>query len=227
MKDKTEKNTDNCTFNPFEYSEIQYLTRTLLDKLLSESARGAVLIGTAFVDEHLKKFISDLLPNQTKSYKERLLEYPGSLSSFSSRIEMCYAFRYINFPIYNSLNALRQIRNDAAHKSEDFNFNEIKTKFNKIFSFIENSPSFIRNQAMDAMVSTKLITLKSLFQKHNISKEDQTTLAEDLLGNKEMIIKWENEQLPHWEMIIGLSILCGILSHTKDQIQRKINDQNI
>jgi DNA-binding MltR family transcriptional regulator len=212
------------TFNPMEYPEIRELIGVLFDKLLSESGRGAVLIGTAFVDDHLKAFISAVLPDQNKKYQNKILEYPGPLCSFASRIELCYAFRYISTPIYNSLNALRTIRNDAAHGSNDFNFSEIRTRFDKIFSFIGNSTSFVKNHAMQAMVDMKLRSLKTLFQQHNLSQEDQEEQAKKLLSDQTILKNWKEEQLPHWELIIGLSLLCGMLSHSKEQLLKKLTN---
>lgn len=57
---------DNTKFNPLQYPEIKELLNELYDKLLSESGRGAVLIGTAYVDDHLTKFIASLLPVRIK-----------------------------------------------------------------------------------------------------------------------------------------------------------------
>lgn len=222
-----EKNAlDNETFNPLQYPEIKELLNELYDKLLSESGRGAVLIGTSYVDDHLTKFISSLLPNKEKNYQNRLLIYPGPLSSFSSKIELCYAFRYISEPVYNSLNALRKIRNDAAHGSNEFSFAQVRIMFNKIFSFIGNYPSFVRDRATEMMVGMKLETLKLVFEEHNLNAEEKAEQAKKLLENKEMLKDWEENQLPHWELIIGLSLLCGMISHGREQILQKIGNGN-
>ena len=178
---------DNSKFNPLNYPEIKELLNELYDKLLSESGRGAVLIGTAYVDDHLTKFITSLLPSKSKKYHEKLLLYPGPLSSFSSKIELCYPFRYISKPIYDSLNALRKIRNNAAHSSKEFSFAQIRAMFNKIFSFIGNYPSFVRDRAMEVMVGMKMAALKSVFEEHNLGAEEKAEQAKKLLEDKEML----------------------------------------
>lgn len=80
----------------FEYPEFNDTFNELFDKLLNETGRGAVLIGTAYVEENLGKFILKILPKKDKKYVSRLFIYPGPLSSFSAKIELTYAFRLIS-----------------------------------------------------------------------------------------------------------------------------------
>ena len=76
----------------FDYPEFNNTFNELFNKLLKESGRGAVLIGTSYVEEHLQKFILNILPSDEKKYISRLLNYPGPLSSFFSKIgaELCF-----------------------------------------------------------------------------------------------------------------------------------------
>ncbi len=98
MKDKT-------------YGEISF---DFAFSLTNESERGAVLIGASKVEVYLEKLLNIILPSKTKAYKSRLLNYRGPLSSLSGKIELLYAFRIVDEQVYNSLNALRKIRNEAA-----------------------------------------------------------------------------------------------------------------
>src|SRR5690606_26151882 len=98
----------------FDYPEFNETFNKLFDKLLNESGRGALLIGTSYVEEHLEKFILRVLPNNQKNYTSRLLNYPGPLSSFSAKLELSFAFRLIPEDTYTALNNLRKFRNEAA-----------------------------------------------------------------------------------------------------------------
>ena len=69
----------------FEYPETFETFDVLLDKLLNETARGAVLIGTSHVEEHLENLILRILPSDKKQFTTKLFNYPGSLSSFSAK----------------------------------------------------------------------------------------------------------------------------------------------
>ncbi|MEP5944878.1 MAG: hypothetical protein ABJ356_09975, partial [Balneola sp.] len=93
-------------FSPFDYEEIRSLRIKLIKEAFNESNRGFLLVGTAYVEEQLTKLIDDFLPNQSKSYRKKLFEYPGQLSSLSSKIELAYCFRIIGEKLYNSLNIL-------------------------------------------------------------------------------------------------------------------------
>lgn len=220
--ESVDADSNSNSFNVFDFPEVKDISFALFDKLLSESGRGAILVGMEYINDHLGNLIASILPNKSKKYHKQILEYPGPLSSFSARIEMCYAFRYIQEPIYVSLHALRKIRNEAAHSSSEFLFPDKREKLDKIFSFIPSYPTFIRERAMTLMVNYKIEGLKSVFQENNLTIEQQKEQAEMLLSNKEMIKKWEDEQLPHWELIFGLTILCGIISHRREQILAQI-----
>lgn len=210
--------------NPFDRPEISKLFGILMDKLLAESGRGAVLVGTAYVDDQLTDFIQAIMPVQTKKYKERMLRYPGPLSSFSAKIELLYAFRYIGEPFYNSLNALRKIRNEAAHSAKEFSFLQLKAQFEQIFSFV--SPAvFIRNEALGMMIKMKVDSLKAVFDEHQIEHAEREARAQEILANEELLRKLEEEQLPHWQLILGLSLLCGFLTIKKEEALKLLGNK--
>jgi hypothetical protein len=45
------------TFSPFDYPEIHELFSDLFKELFNESGRGAILISTTYVEQHLTKLI--------------------------------------------------------------------------------------------------------------------------------------------------------------------------
>ncbi len=216
------ENENKLSTNPLDRPEIIELFGTLMHKLLSESGRGAVLIGTNYVDEYLTEFITSIFPAHTKEYRNKMLTYPGPLSSFSSKIELLYAFRYISKPFYNSLNALRRIRNDAAHNSTEFAFVSIKERFEQIFSFI--SPSvFVRDEALKMMVKMKVDTMETIFNEHKMDQKFREEKAREILGNSEFLRQLEDEQLPHWQLILGLSLPCGFLMMKKEAVLKALD----
>lgn len=82
--------------------EIKELYFELLNSLLEESGRGALLVATAHVDDQLIKLIEAVLPpDSSKTFKKGLLYNHGPLSTLSSKIEVCYAFRLIDKRLYN------------------------------------------------------------------------------------------------------------------------------
>ncbi len=185
----------------------------MFDNLLYESDRGAIIIGTQIVDEQLTMLIKEILPpDVTKQDAKRLVKYPGPLSSMSARIELCFAFRLIPLTLYTSLNTLREIRNEAAHSPKIFSMNSDTSKFKKIFDLGPGIPALINKMAKKLLVDQKFHILEYLFDKHNLSQEDRAEQALKILDNKDLLESIE-KQVPHWELICGLSLLCGFIKY--------------
>ena len=190
---------------PFDYPEIKKLFSHLLDSLLEESGRGAVLIGTTHVDDYLLKLISDSLPNQENGFKNRLLNYPGPLSSFSARIELAFAFRLIHRNLYDALNALRKVRNDAAHSSASFSLTEFQDRMTKVYQLGPGFPDFIRTEARRMLVTTKVEMVKKLFDENDIPEELREQHIKRF-SSDESILKSLEEQAPQWEPMCGRAV---------------------
>jgi len=85
------------------------------DEFKSESDRAAVILGTAHLDEYLRKLIGAfLLPVRTGN--DELLDGDRPLSTFSSRINLCFRMGLIDADIAKSLHIIRKIRNAFAHE---------------------------------------------------------------------------------------------------------------
>ena len=100
------------------YSELSV---DFLILITNESPRGGILVGAAKVEDELKDLIEAILPRDSNKYLKKQFDYPGLLSSFSAKIETLYAFRFIDERMHKSLNAIRSVRNVAAHSKETFN----------------------------------------------------------------------------------------------------------
>ena len=98
-----------------------------LSEFNKESARGAVLSASAFLDERLedmlKAFLADL-----ESTEELLNGFNAPLGTFSSRIKIAYSLGLIEKNEYDTLNVIRKIRNEFGHKWKDISFSTTKIK---------------------------------------------------------------------------------------------------
>jgi hypothetical protein len=186
------------------YSELSV---DFLIKITNESERGAVLVGGNEIDEYLLKLISTILPNKSKSYKSRLLNYPGPLSSFSGKIELLYAFRIIDKGLYDSLNTLRRIRNDAAHSSSSFSIQSIQEKLNSIYDFEEGFADVAHKLAFSFLIKYKKENLRTGIENSDLEGLDYEKLWDERVPNPEdnPIIM---EHLTIWKFAIGLVFLC-------------------
>ncbi|WP_172293411.1 hypothetical protein [Pseudoruegeria sp. HB172150] len=95
-------------------AEFQAELGTISDMLNKESARGAVLVATGFVEQQLRDvLVAYLRPG--KSSKELLDNHNAPLGSLHARIEACYALRLIDDAIHDQLQIQRKVRNEFAH----------------------------------------------------------------------------------------------------------------
>lgn len=207
----------------FGYPEYKETFDELYDKLLNESGRGAVLVGTAIVEEHLKKYLFKILPSKEKNYTSKLLNYPGPLSSFSAMIELSYAFRLIPKNMYDSLNNLRKLRNDAAHSGSDFNLINDQ-RLDCIFDLGDGFRAMVHNTSMEIMLHVKVESLKSWMIKDGYSEEAAIDMICSKMKEKE-ILEILNSQLPHWKLMSGLSMICGFLTYYSDETLRVLSDR--
>lgn len=168
----------------FKYPEFSDTFTELFEKLLNESSRGAILIGTSYVEENLEKFILKILPSKQKKDTSRLLKYPGPLSSFSAKLELSYAFRLIPERTYNALNYLKKIRNDAAHSSNDFKLS--KFEIDNIFNIGDGFQTMINDSSIIMMKKMKIEPLKeSLSKIESLNEEKINSIISDTLKEKE------------------------------------------
>lgn len=205
-------------FHPFDYPEIKQLFGDLLGSLFDESGRGAILIATTHVEDHLTALIETVIPKTlSKNHRNRLFKYPGQLSSFSSKIELAYVFKLISKNLYDSLNALRKVRNDAAHSHSKFELHELNEQLKSIYELGPGFSSFIRELSSKALIQHKVEAVKNALATIELTEEEKQGLLENAFTD-EKTIEIIEKQVPFWELVYGLSFLCGLLAHNKQSI---------
>ena len=100
-----------------EIEDFSYFLR----EFNKESARGAVLSASAFLDERLEDILSAFFID-VKSTKELLNGFNAPLGTFSSRIKVAYSLGLIEKNEYDTLNVIRKIRNEFGHKWKNISF---------------------------------------------------------------------------------------------------------
>lgn len=96
------------------------------EELQNESARGAVIIASAFLDAQLRNLLSKSFIDDPKIVDELLgaEDKDGPLSSFSSRTKAAYCLGLISQSMYSDLDKIRKIRNKFAHRMHGYTFDE-------------------------------------------------------------------------------------------------------
>jgi hypothetical protein len=96
--------------------------KEFLIEMKEDNDRAVVIVGAANVDYLLRRLIEQsLLPRLNK--EDELLDGDSSLSTFSSKIHLCYRLGLIDKEFSQLLHILRKLRNDFAHKIKGCDLN--------------------------------------------------------------------------------------------------------
>jgi hypothetical protein len=212
--------------SPLENPEIRKLFSELAPVLIAESDRGAVLIGTAHVDEHLKEMFHSLMPaGMPKADKRKLLRYSGALGSLGSRIDIAYSTRLINQNLYASLNTLRKVRNDAAHAAEPFDLKTQEHRICKLYDLGPGVSGFVNRSSLELLLQIK--TDAMLCMKDEINGEPCFKTPQEVINyisSSEELLHIFQEQALRLELAIGICIICALLLCIRDDHRALLGD---
>ena len=101
-----------------ESNSVQYDTSKLdgvLSLLVEEDVRFLPVIACSFADEQLEGMFKREIPSGVPGGRQSMLSGYGSLSRFSQRIQVAFAFSWMGHDVLEELDKLRKIRNDTSH----------------------------------------------------------------------------------------------------------------
>ena len=87
----------------------------ILSLIVVEDVRFLPVIACSFSDEQLEGMFKREIPSGVPGGRSSMLSGYGSLSRFSQRIQVAYAFNWMGTDILEELDRLRKIRNDTSH----------------------------------------------------------------------------------------------------------------
>jgi len=94
-----------------------------LEELKSQTDRGTAVIGAAVLDDLLIQVLTERFVKLGSERYEGLFDRTGApISTFSARIELCFAVGTINNSSRLMLHLIRDIRNAFAHRIEQMTF---------------------------------------------------------------------------------------------------------
>jgi len=212
------ENNHSSTIHPFDDPVILELDAILSKSLFNESGRGALLIATSHVEDFLASLIKAVMPIEVSAKdKDRLFAYPGPLCSFSSKIELAYAFRLIDKSLYDNLNALRKIRNDAAHKPAEFALEELSQKMIAVYSLGPGFYTLINGTSTEFVVKQRIERVEKYLKEQGYSEKETGEKIVSLFSEPEKIKAIEKE-IPFWELRLGICLMCFLLLHQKEKL---------
>jgi hypothetical protein len=214
--------------SPLDNPEIRKLFSELAPVLIAESDRGAVLIGTAHVDERLKELFECLMPAEmSKKVKKSLLSYSGVLGSFGSRIAIAYATRLVNKKLYASLDTLRDVRNDAAHAAEPFNLKTQEQRICKLYDLGPGVSGFVNRSSLELLLQIKtdaMLSMKDEINGDHFFETPQEVI--NYITSSEELTHMFQEQALRLELAIGICIICALLLCIRDDHRSLLGDNS-
>ena len=204
-----------------EHPEVQEVLLVVLTSLAQESDRGAVLIGAEIVDAHLADFFRRSAPATVEpKHMRRLLEYPGQLSSLAAKADIGLGVGLLNRLEYNSITALRKIRNKAAHSKTDFKLEDHPDHLRQIYDLGPDVPRAVVD------MSSRVLA-EDLFRRAKVADAERVELGNeplfqsdedvhDFLRESDNLMSSVREKQPRLWLGFGVALICGLITYHRE-----------
>jgi hypothetical protein len=108
---------------PKSKPHTQKQVAAILEELKSQTDRGTAIIAAAVLDDVLNQLLTARLIKLGSDRHDSLFSRTNApLSSFSSKIEMCFALGVLSNEARLALHLIRDVRNEFAHRIEQIKF---------------------------------------------------------------------------------------------------------
>jgi DNA-binding MltR family transcriptional regulator len=142
--------------HPDEYAEIAEM---IVHQ--QESDRGCVIFGAAWLEDELELLIRAHCRKESsllKTVVDPLFKGYAPLSTFSAKIQVCYALGFISKQLHKSLQLVRKLRNGFAHEKLGVSFQSPKYRpqFRNILSSASRNVSKDKTEVVHEADSKRL-----------------------------------------------------------------------
>lgn len=204
-----------------KHPEVKELFGAVFRNLVSESDRGAVLVGLAQVDDQLAQLFAAVVPKAlSKRRREGILEYPGPLGSVSAKADLALVVRLIPQRLHAAINQLRKLRNLVAHSAGGFTLEEHDEPLRKMFDLGDNVPAFINRIVLELMLRDVTDSLTGPDGPKSDAGENCFTSAMDVYeyieANPALISPLEGKRR-RYELAIGVVLICALIIRHRDE----------
>lgn len=204
------------------HPELKPYFNDIVPSLISESDRGAVLLGVSYIDEQLNVLFKNLVPSTVSNKrKKEIFNYTGPFGGIASKLDVALVCRILSPGIIDAIHGLRKIRNDLAHNTSTFELKEYQEQFYRVFSLLGPGVDLgINRIALEAIMSNILSKLMDMPHPIDEGKPvfEGREEAIEYLSNNGEVLKVLDEQRPRWEFAIGVGVICGMILLYRDKI---------
>lgn len=215
---ENENSTDDWLSNP----ETDAAFTNAVTSFLAESDRGAVLIAAETVSNHLEESFRRLSPKFFESRLRTVLNYPGALSSLSSRADAAALIGLLPANAYHAVDLLRRIRNSAAHSHGEFTLAAERQRVKEMLGHLgDNIPNALPDMGMAILLRMAFDHLKKsgvelVDTLGNNPFETEEQIAKEIEAHpsaKDLLI----QRLPRMELGLAIWLLIGLMTLQRDK----------
>ncbi|HEV8241102.1 MAG TPA: hypothetical protein VGS57_17185 [Thermoanaerobaculia bacterium] len=207
----TNSESDDAHF--LRHPEVVALFGPTLQALVGESDRGAVLIAAQLVDNSLRRLFEELAPpDLSRKTLKSLLDYPGPLSTSSSKVNLAVLARLVPAAVGKAIHRLREIRNAVAHSPDSFRLQDHTESLRQVFDIGPGVPVGVNRVALELLtrnVINHLLTVPHPLEGKPIFTSPEQ-IIDYLLEHRDLLDQLGEHQL-RWELGIGVALLCGAI----------------
>jgi hypothetical protein len=207
------------------HSEVVAVFDSLGDFFI-ESDRGAVVLAAEHVSNHLERLFRAVSPaGFGKKRQDRLLEYPGALSSFSARAGVALLCGFIDMRLAGAIGHLRALRNNVAHSPHAFRLRDHWAVVSKAFDLADGMPQWINRTTLDLMVRQAVANVLELQQgkaDEEVGFKDADEVLDHFRAHPEVLAPLD-ARLPRVELGLATVLMCALIVQYREREARRRN----
>ena len=224
--------TKRPKFVPVDHPDVKPVFENVLETIVAESDRGAVLVASAVVDDYLGKLFEGILPATASSdLRKQFLKYPNPLSSMAAKADVAFITHLIPASIHRATTFLRKLRNvDVAHTRESFRLADHMDKVRAISEALGPGIShFVNESAIDVLMRGFVSNVLDAEQKEEAEGQQFKTPQEvvDYLRHVPEAMATLQQKSFRLEIALSAALICSTLMMRRDEIKNAVGDAGL
>ena len=225
------QNSENePTRSLFDHPEAKSSLKLLIGGLEDESDRGAVLVATSEVDNHMRRLFEHIgRASMDKNDLARLLENAGPLSSLSSRADVALLMRIISKQLFHAIRHLRKLRNSVAHSPRAFSLADHQAHIRMIFEVGDGVPGWVKAGTINYLDVNFIASALKIPDPSNPDipafKDRQAFL--DYVARKPELVSPLEAKRPRVELALGTGLLCAMIVEFRERAIRRLDSSAV
>jgi hypothetical protein len=203
------------------HPDIRQLFAAVFTTLVAESDRGAVLVGFAYVDNHLTALFQRVAPDSVGEKKrDAVLSYPGPLASASAKTDVALFTRLIPAQLHRAIGLLRKIRNDVAHSPESFHLADHEARLREMYDLGPDVPTAINQFALEVLMKNFADQLVGPEGPLDADGKPYFTTPQQLFAHVLAlpdVLALLEEKRRRFELAMAIVLICALLVHYREK----------